>query len=105
MNTGCLLNATFWIDQLRLALWKETCHFLQHGIQELIFGYGFDHFPLAKDDSTALSTGKPNIGITRLTRAIDHAAHNCNVDRSLHLGETLLYFISYTYYVDFDPTT
>src|SRR5689334_8101590 len=105
MNTGCLMNATFRIDQLRLALWKEARYFLQHGVQELIFRYGLNHFTLAKDDPAAFSTGKPNIGVTRLTWSINYAAHNCNMDRSLHLGEALLYFVGYTYYVDFDPTT
>ena len=105
MNTGCLLNATFWIDQLCLVLWKEARYFLEHSIQELIFGYGLDHFTLAKDHSPAFATGKPNICVTRLTWSIDYTAHHCNMDGSLHFREALLYFVGYTYYVDFDPTT
>jgi hypothetical protein len=63
VDTGGFLDTAFWIDQLRFALRQQARHFFEHRVEELIFGYGFDHFTFAEDYATPLAAGKSHVGV------------------------------------------
>src|SRR5437763_16970794 len=100
MNTSGFLNTTFRVDQFCLALRQQASHLLEHSIEELFFRDGFDNFAFAEENATALATGQTNIGITRLTGAVDNAAHDSHMNRRLHFSQSLLYLVGDTDDID-----
>src|SRR5258708_17089674 len=63
VDTGGFLDTAFWIDQPRFALGQQARPFLEHPLEGLLFGDGFDHFAFAEDYATALAAGKSHVGV------------------------------------------
>src|SRR5205823_10362608 len=99
------LDTAFGIDEFRFAFRKQARHFFEDGIEELIFGDGFDDFAFAEDDATAFAACQPDIGVAGFAGAVDDAAHDGDVDGGLYFGETFLDFVGDAYDIDLDTAT
>src|SRR5207248_3254888 len=100
-----LPDAAFGIDEFRFAFWKQARYLFEHGIEELIFGDGFDDFAFAEDDATAFAACQPDIGVAGFAGAVDDAAHDSNVDGSLHFGEAFLDLVGDADDIDLNTAT
>src|SRR6266571_7765846 len=105
VHTRGFLDTAFGIDEFRFAFWKQAGHFFEDGVEELIFGDGFDDFAFAEDDAAAFAASQPDIGIAGFAGAVDDAAHDGDVDGSLHFGEALLDLVGDAYDIDLDTAT
>src|SRR5579884_477774 len=95
-------DAAFGVDELCFVFWEQAGNLFQHGIQELIFGDGFDDFAFAEDDAAPFAAGEADIGVAGFAGAVHDAAHDGDVDGRLHLCKTALNLVGDLDNVDFD---
>src|SRR5262249_47761424 len=92
------------IHQRGLALGQQTRDFFERLFEEILFAHGADELSLAIDRALAASAREAHVGVHGFARAIDHAAHNGDLNRRLHLGEPLLHLIGDLEDVDLNTT-
>src|SRR5262245_19333189 len=77
---------------LRLAFLRDFDDFLHQGVHDFLFLYLADDLAATHEQSHAHAAGDAHIGVARLARAIDLAAHDSDAQRYAKLERLHLLF-------------